>query len=175
MLQQRTVYYEDREIHYQLERKPIKNVNIRIHKDSRVYVSANPGVPVESVDAFVASKGRYICTAQDRFRMLAQYAPRPKQYVSGESFYLLGRGVRLAVEKDTHEAIFCDGVFLFLHTKDPDCFEKKKKMVSNYLTQQCQTVLRKLFRKSIRFSEIWGEQTVDQDSEHGDTMGFMPC
>ncbi len=144
MLQQRTVYYEDREIHYQLELKPVKNVNIRIHKDSRVYVSANPGVPVESVDAFVASKGRYICTAQDRFRMLAQYAPRPKQYVSGESFYLLGRGVRLAVEKDTHEAIFCDGVFLFLHTKDPDCFEKKKKMVSNYLTQQCQTVFEEI-------------------------------
>ena len=76
--------------------------------------------------------------------MLAQYAPRPKQYVSGESFYLLGRGVRLAVEKDTHEAIFCDGVFLFLHTKDPDCFEKKKKMVSNYLTQQCQTVFEEI-------------------------------
>ena len=46
MPQQRTVFYEGSEISYQLEQKPVKNLNLRIHKDCKVYVSANPEVPV---------------------------------------------------------------------------------------------------------------------------------
>ena len=45
MAQARTVLYENNEIHYLLEQKPVKNLNLRIHKDCMVYVSANPDVP----------------------------------------------------------------------------------------------------------------------------------
>ena len=44
--------------------------------------------------------------------------------VSGETFYLLGRGVRLSVEKNVRDTIFNDGVYLHLQTKDPDDFSK---------------------------------------------------
>ena len=98
MAQERTVVYENSEIHYLLEQKQVKNLNLRVHKDCMVYVSANPDVPAEKVDDFVVSKGAYICSAQSKFREMSQYAPQPKQYVSGETFYLLGRGVRLKVE-----------------------------------------------------------------------------
>ena len=97
MVQKRTVLYENNEIHYMLERKMVKNLNLRIHKDCTVYVSANSDISAEKVDDFVVSKGKYICSAQRKFREMAQYAPQPKQYVSGETFYLLGRGVRLKV------------------------------------------------------------------------------
>ena len=67
MAQERTVLYEDGAIRYVLEEKPVKNLNLRIHKDCKVYVSASPDVPVEKVDDFVASKGRYIRSAQGKF------------------------------------------------------------------------------------------------------------
>ena len=95
MAQERTVVYENNEIHYLLEQKRVKNLNLRVHKDCMVYVSANPDVPAEKVDDFVVSKGAYIRSAQRKFREMAQYAPQPKQYVSGETFYLLGRAVCL--------------------------------------------------------------------------------
>ena len=41
MVQERTVLYENSEIHYLLEQKPVKNLNLRVHKDCKVYVSAN--------------------------------------------------------------------------------------------------------------------------------------
>ena len=91
MGQERTVIYENYEIHYLLEQKPVKNLNLRIHKDCMVYVSANPDVPAEKVDDFVVRKGAYIRSAQRKFREMAQYAHQPKQYVSGETFYMLGR------------------------------------------------------------------------------------
>ena len=75
MAQERTVVYENNEIHYLLEQKQVKNLNLRVHKDCMVYVSANPDVPAEKVDDFVVSKGAYICSAQRKFREMAQYAP----------------------------------------------------------------------------------------------------
>ena len=139
MPQQRTVFYEGNEISYQLEQKPVKNLNLRIHKDCKVYVSANPEVPVNKVDEFVVSKGQYICSAQKKFGEMALYSPKPKQYVSGETFYILGKGVRLKVEQASHNTISSDGVYLNLCVKDPQDCEKKKRMVSHFLDCQCDT------------------------------------
>ena len=140
MGQGRTVIYENNEIHYLLEQKSVKNINLRIRKDCMVYVSANPDVPAERVDDFVVSKGAYIHSAQRRFREMAQYAHQPKQYVSGETFYVLGRGVRLKVEKSMQETIFSDGIYLSLCVKDPSDFAKKQRMVTRYLDEQCRSV-----------------------------------
>ena len=140
MAQERTVLYENNVIHYLLEQKQVKNINLRIHKDCMIYVSANPDVPAEKVDDFVVSKGAYICSSQRKFREMAQYAPQPKQYVSGETFYLLGRGVRLKVEKNLRDTIFSDGVYLYLSVKDTEDFTKKQRMVTHYLDEQCRTI-----------------------------------
>ena len=140
MSQERTVLYENNVIHYLLEQKQVKNLNLRIHKDCKVYVSANSDVPAEKVDDFVVSKGAYICSSQRKFREMAQYAPQPKQYVSGETFYLLGRGVRLKVEKNLRDTIFSDGVYLYLSVKDTEDFTKKQRMVTHYLDEQCRTI-----------------------------------
>ena len=53
---QRTITADGREILYSLERKQVKNLNLRVRKDSSVWVSADPGVPCGEIDAFVASK-----------------------------------------------------------------------------------------------------------------------
>lgn len=147
MPQERTILYAGAPLRYLLEQKPVKNLNLRIRRDGSVFVSAHPAISVERIDAFVAGKGGYIRSAQKRFQEMAQYAPKPKQYVSGETFYLLGRGVRLSVEKDVRDAISNDGVYLHLQTKDPDDFSKKQRLVTAYLDEQCHAV----------FSEILSE------------------
>ena len=133
----RTVFYEGQTIQYVLESKQVKNLNLRIRKDGSVYVSANPSVPPKKVDEFVQSKGAYILSAQKKFRTMAEYAPKPKQYISGENFYLLGRGLRLKVEQYVKEEVFSDGVYLYLRVKDPDDFQRKQRIVTKYFEKQC--------------------------------------
>lgn len=140
MAQERTVLYDGGAIRYVLEEKPVKNLNLRIYKDCKVYVSASQDIPVEKVDDFVVSKGKYIRSTQEKFLEMAKYAPQPKQYVSGETFYLLGKGVRLKVEKNSHEAVCSDGIYLYLCIKDPDNFFQKQRMVMQYLDEQCRTI-----------------------------------
>ena len=49
----RIVLAEGQEISYVLERKQVKNLNLRIRKDGNVFVSANDAVPFDEVDELV--------------------------------------------------------------------------------------------------------------------------
>lgn len=136
----RTIVAEGQEIQYHLERKPVKNLNLRIRKDGEVFVSASAAVPDSEVDNFVCSKAGYILEAINKFEELAQYKPQPKQYVSGETFYIQGRGLRLQLSQANKDSISSDGVYIYLAVKNIDDFEKKRRMLSRFLDQQCEAV-----------------------------------
>ena len=140
----RTVEVETQEIHYQLERKPVKNLNLRIRSDRSIYVSANSAVPTDEIDLFVISKASYISNAIERFNEMAKYKPQPKQYVSGETFYIQGRALRLQVSKSEKDMISSDGIYIFLSVKDPDNFDKKRRMVNRFLNKQCRLVFEEI-------------------------------
>lgn len=140
----RCVRSENREIAYLLEQKPVKNLNLRIHKDGRVFLSANPDIPTSETDAFILSKASYIFAAQDKFAEIARYSPQPKQYVSGETFYFLGRSLRLKVASAAKETVYTDGVYLFLNVKDITDFSKKQRLVTRFLDRQCEAIFREV-------------------------------
>lgn len=133
----RKVMFDEKVIAYHLEQKPVKNLNLRIRKDGSVYVSANDNVPVDKVDEFVVSKGAYILSALQRFQELAQYRPQAKRYISGETFYILGRGLRLKVFKGAKDTIHSDGVYILLKAKDITDVKRKEHIVTQFLDQQC--------------------------------------
>lgn len=136
----RNVRTEGLIITYTLERKDVKNLNLHIHTDGRVCVSAAKGLAVSQIDAFVISKGPFIQNAQRKFREMEQYRAEPKRYVSGETFYIQGRGLRLQVVQAAKESVDSDGVYIRLCTKNPDDFQRKEHLMRRYLHQQCMAV-----------------------------------
>ncbi len=144
-MMQRTVVIEGKQIAYELERKNVKNLNLHVRKDGSVYISANNRVPLEKIDEFLVSKGRFILNAQKRFEEQKHCEPQSKRYVSGETFYIQGRALRLKVSQSDRNYLYSDGVYLFLETKDPSDFSKKERMVFRFLDQQC----RELFSEII--------------------------
>lgn len=136
----RSIIAENQEIYYQLERKRVKNLNLRIRKDGSVFVSANETVSCEEIDLFIQSKASYILKAINHFNEMAQYKPHPKQYVSGETFCIQGRGLRLHVSQAKKDAISSDGVYIFLEVKDINDIDKKRRIVTRFLDQECKVV-----------------------------------
>ncbi len=136
----RVVVVDGREIRYRLEQKMVKNLNLRIRKDGSVLVSANENVPLDEIDQFVRSKASYALTALRDFKAMAEYKPHPKQYVSGETFYIQGRALRLKVSQATKDSIVADGVNILLSVVDAADYEKKKHVVSRFLDKQCRIV-----------------------------------
>ena len=56
----REIYVNDLKIQYELQYKKVKNINLRIKQDGKIYVSANKYVSVDFIDEFVISKSDLI-------------------------------------------------------------------------------------------------------------------
>ena len=66
--QERTVCTGEKKINYILERKQVKNINLRVRPDGIVKVSASPRVDESQIDDFVLSKAEFILKALERFK-----------------------------------------------------------------------------------------------------------
>ena len=130
--QTRKVETDCRTIEYTFERKKIKNINLRIRHDGSVYVSAPLRVPVKTVESFVVSKSDYIRNAVMHFSQ-RESKKAEMQYVSGEKVTLLGKNLQLKVEKDSREYVTCDGLYVYIHVKRPDYYNRKKNLFDSWL------------------------------------------
>jgi predicted metal-dependent hydrolase len=121
-------------IEYQLTRKAVKNINLRIEPDGRILISANTAVPVGFIDGFVCEKQEYIIKALEKYKENRKYAsPAPRQYASGESFDILGKRLQLQVMQGNQESVWTDGEFIFLTVKGKENLKRKEKLINAWL------------------------------------------
>lgn len=155
--EQRVVHCEDGDIPYLLTRKSVKNVNLRIKPEGEVLVSASNSVPTDFIDAFIEKKQRYIFSVLSRYEEKKKlFQAVPKRYVSGESYDLLGKSLRLKVEVNKEENVYTDGVYIFLKVKDKDDFHHKEIMMSKWLKQYQTSVFEKLLQEKYLLFEKYG-------------------
>lgn len=134
--EKRTVKTAKGVIEYTFERKEVKNINLRIRHDGNVYVSASVKIPVETVENFIISKTDYIFRALSNFSHM-EFSKTGMQYISGENVTLLGRNMRIKVEKDNSEYVSCDGIYVYIHVKRPDYYSRKRNLLDTWLDVQC--------------------------------------
>lgn len=65
----KTIKVFETEIVYELHRKNVKNINLRVRQDGTVYVSANSFVPQCRIDEFIRSNAGMIVKALERYRL----------------------------------------------------------------------------------------------------------
>ena len=133
----RIIELDGRMIEYDLERKGVKNLNLRIKANQSVYVSANNNVSEHAIEDFLQSKAEYILKALDRYAEIAKYAPGPKSYVDGESFTILGHDLRLKVTPGKRNSVVSDEVYITMTVKDLNDHELKKRTMDNWLKKMC--------------------------------------
>ena len=79
-----------------LQRKPIKNINLKVHQpEGRVSISAPLNVDRETVRQFAESKLGWIQRKQAKVR--SQRPPMVRQYISGEIHFFQGQPYKLQV------------------------------------------------------------------------------
>ncbi len=131
-------------IEYELQRKAVKNINLRIKADRTIFVSANTRVSEKIIEEFIESKREYILNALARYEELAKYAPKPKQYVDGESFRILGHDRRLKVIEGKKNKVESDESYITLTVKDLNDFDLKKKTMNKWLNSICKYTIQSL-------------------------------
>lgn len=156
------IILNERKVQYTLERKNVKNINIRIKPDQSIYVSANKQVSVAQIEKFIVSKSDYIVKALERYAEIAKYSQKSKLYVDGESFRILGHNLRLKVVQDNKNRVSSDGSYITLAVKNLCDTELKKRTMNKWLKQQskevvlaaCESVYPKFQKYGIEFPKI---------------------
>ena len=131
-------------IEYDLQRKDVKNINLRIKADRTIFLSANSRVSQEVIEEFIESKSEYILKARAHYEELAKYAPKPKQYVDGETFRVLGHDRRLKVIEGKKNKVEYDESYITLTVKNPSDFTQKKKLIDRWLMSICKDTIQSL-------------------------------
>lgn len=134
----RTVLHGETEIRYTLQRKRVKNINLRIRPDGSVSVSAPRLVTVAQIDRFVLSKGDYILGAMQKFAEMPKETPL--RYETGEKLSILGKEVTLRVTLGKMEGAILDGDTLILTVKEGADAEKKQRLVKKCIDTLCKDV-----------------------------------
>ena len=131
----RTVHGIQGNITYELARKSVKNINLRVKSSGKVLVSANAKVPVSYIDDFIKEKADFILHAQKRFAKRREQDIPEKNYNPGESFFLLGKQMQLQIVEGSPESVKLTDCFVILTVKDSQDFKRKEKLFQSWLKE----------------------------------------
>ena len=100
-LSRRRIVLNGQDIEYELQRKQVKNINLRIRQDGTVYVSASPTVSLTVIEKFMQSRSGLILSAIEG----AKLAQRPLNDPAGDSITVLGRELPVTVIQGSNQGV----------------------------------------------------------------------
>lgn len=124
-------------IEYNLIRKKVKNLNLRIKADCTVNVSANSHVKIEYIEKFLTLHADYIIMALDKYEKRKNNKGIPEKYESGEYVWILGKPIKIHIENDEKNFVRLKKDLIVIHVRDTENFELKRKTLDKFLKEVC--------------------------------------
>ena len=137
----------DREIEYDLQRKRVKNINLRIKPDKTITVSANPRVPISRIERFILEKQEFILRALEKYGKIQKSLPIPKQYIDGETVKVFGQDFTLKVFLAKKNHVEIDDSFIKLYVRSIDDLSLKKKVLDKWFYNQVEETIIRICEK----------------------------
>ena len=137
----------DREIEYDLQRKRVKNINLRIKPDISITVSANPRVPENRIEKFILEKQEFILRALEKYGKMQKFLPKPKQYIDGETVKVFGQDLTLKVFLAKKNYVEIGDSFIKLYVRSIDDLSLKKKVLDKWLYNQVEEIVTSICEK----------------------------
>ena len=121
-----TVQYEGIEIEYELLRKNVKYINLRVNKKGSVVVSAAEKVPFAVIEEFVQSKAMWIIMNLAEIEKIKSQMPDVGLF-DGKTVYYLGKPYRLTLEtgQETMISIENDILRMAAPKSDPETLRRE--------------------------------------------------
>ncbi len=94
---EKTIVLCDRFVCYNLVRKNVKNINVRIKPDGRINISANRYVTVAQIESFLTSKSEHIISVMDRFEKIKRETSEVRLPEICKEYYFLGNRLDFCV------------------------------------------------------------------------------
>lgn len=126
-----------RNVEYDLQRKKVKNINLRIKPNGSLSVSASERVPMRVIEDFLRSHGEYILKILDRYREMADSSPSPAQFDDGDIVSVLGERYTVVLRNGTRNTAVLNGENLLLTVTDISNAEVRRATAEKLMRDLC--------------------------------------
>lgn len=145
----KTILLRGRAVEYDLQRKKVKNINIRIKKDLTVNVSASPKVPLFAIEKILTDKADFILSALEKYEKQTIHTPRQSiELIDGDTIPLFGYSFPLSLRQGSKNQVEMIEGRLILTVKDTGDLALKKKTMQKYLDSLCRDMIERLCQKA---------------------------
>ncbi len=126
------------EIQYELTRKPVRNINLRVKEDGTLRISANSRVSAARIEEFIISEQGFISRALDRIKARSE-----KSASTAELLKWLGAEYPVRVFSSSRECAVLEQQEMRVFTRDPQP-EHVQKMLRGWLAENFTQLCREL-------------------------------
>lgn len=144
----RTITLDGKKIEYELERKRVKNLNLRIRPDLSIYVSANTRVSVTTIENFITEKKDLILNALDKYQKANENAPKSLEYKNGEQIKLLGKTYELIIVHDDMNIAEVIDNKIVVKVTDVNDYTLKKRVTEQFLNNMVKAIVLEYCQKA---------------------------
>ena len=149
----RAITLKGMEIKYELTRKSVKNVNLRIDASGNVKVSAARSVSVDYIEKFMYQKQELNITAVEKAKensLSREKEQTQRLYRNGERLTILGSKLEVSVIESREERIYPDNGYLYFFVRNPDDSRHRELMYEKWLKSYQYGVFEEICRRIYR-------------------------
>lgn len=142
----RKIIIDGEVLEYELERKRVKNVNLRVRTDGSVYVSVNRYVSVVQIEDFITSNYDFIQNARAKYEKIRNSNPICNlfEYKDGEKICVFGQIKTLKVVQSDKNYVESDENNITIYVKNLDDIALKMKTFESYKRKTLMNVLNEI-------------------------------
>lgn len=132
---------------YKVERKKIKNINLRVDKDLNVYISAPLTLDSYYIENFIKSKKDWIDKNIKRFGNIKEEYGQ-ENLKEGSIIRYYGKKYILKIEKTSYNKIVINDKYIIMKIID-DNENLKKKILDEWYYEKASKIIKELFYKNL--------------------------
>ncbi len=130
-----------RELCYDLQRKRVKNINLRIKPDCSLHVSASRYVSESTINEFLRANAEKIISTLDKFSSIPEGKQRTKMFADGDILYHFGKEKVLRLQNGSKNDITSDEFCIYMTVKDITDADLKRKTYNAWLKEESKTAI----------------------------------
>lgn len=144
----KNINLKGRDVSYELVRKNVKNINIRIKEDGYISVSANPKVPLSIIEEFFTRKSYDILKILEKAEITGQNEEVKNNRIikDGSIVYYLGNRLTVVTVRANSCMAVREGDKLVMYCPDPDNSQKLHAILEAWYDSQLAVVFRETGR-----------------------------
>ena len=153
-MEQEYIEINKQKIYFTIQRKKIKNINLRVNIDKKVYISVPFDMSIDTIKEFIAKKYKWINKQIEYYETFSEIKENIN-FENGETVFILGKQYLMNIVADNKNSIELKGKYIKIHVKEKYISNKKylNKIYDEWLRNYAMSVYKEIsaeFEKKLK-------------------------